>query len=218
MQDHHFTAVNTPSATDTKDGSACEYLQSLEIHVTALDWIMLLRSMVGERILKECEGIYLECCKFVQFGRHVYNTALRYCMSNEIKQRHILQNCNLHRLRVFFLYAQTALNMSAFGFKLNSFGIARHNSNLNFNCRCRKWQNIANLQKYDLCEYSCLQWICTVFVCWSCKPLPQGDIQINNMGHTYNVTSWIFRANLLQCKASIHSGRVLELHVTVSCI
>jgi hypothetical protein len=48
MQDLHFTPVNSPSATDTKDGSACESLQSLEIYITALDWIMLLRSVVRE--------------------------------------------------------------------------------------------------------------------------------------------------------------------------
>jgi predicted CoA-binding protein len=48
MQDLHFTPVNSPSATDTKDESACESLQSLEICIIALDWIMLLRSVVRE--------------------------------------------------------------------------------------------------------------------------------------------------------------------------
>ena len=46
MQDFDFTAVNSTSATDTKDGSACESVQSREIRITALDWIMLLRSVV----------------------------------------------------------------------------------------------------------------------------------------------------------------------------
>jgi hypothetical protein len=48
MEDPHFTPVNSLSATDTKDGTAGDYLQSLEIRVTELDWIMLLRSMVKE--------------------------------------------------------------------------------------------------------------------------------------------------------------------------
>ena len=41
MQDLHFTAVRSPSTTDTKDGSACESLQTLEIRFTALDWDLL---------------------------------------------------------------------------------------------------------------------------------------------------------------------------------
>ena len=49
-----LTPVNSPSATDTKDGTACESLQSLEIRISALDWIMLLRSVLTERILTEC--------------------------------------------------------------------------------------------------------------------------------------------------------------------
>jgi len=51
MQDLHFTPVNSPSATDTNDESTCESLQSLEIRITALDWIMLLLNMVTELIL-----------------------------------------------------------------------------------------------------------------------------------------------------------------------
>jgi len=51
-----FILVNSPSATDTKDGSACESLQSLELHITALDWFMLLRNTVTERNLMECES------------------------------------------------------------------------------------------------------------------------------------------------------------------
>jgi hypothetical protein len=57
MEDLHFTPVNTLIATDTKDESAGESLQSLELLVTELALIMLLRSMVTEnyRILSEFE-------------------------------------------------------------------------------------------------------------------------------------------------------------------
>jgi hypothetical protein len=57
MEDPHFTPVNSLSATDTKDGSAGESLQSLEIRFKELDWVMLLRWMVREnfRILLEFE-------------------------------------------------------------------------------------------------------------------------------------------------------------------
>ena len=56
MQHFHFTPVNSPSVTDTKDGSACESLQSLETRISALYWIMLLRSVLTEKILKDCAG------------------------------------------------------------------------------------------------------------------------------------------------------------------
>ena len=75
MQNLHFTAVNSSNPTDTKDGSAYESLQSLEIHITALDGIMLLRTMVMERNLMECEGKCLLWCDAVQFGKHVYVAA-----------------------------------------------------------------------------------------------------------------------------------------------
>jgi len=54
MQDVEVTPVNSPIATDKTDGSACESLQSLENHITALDWIVLLCYMVTEGNLKEC--------------------------------------------------------------------------------------------------------------------------------------------------------------------
>jgi hypothetical protein len=53
--------------------------------------------MVREWILKECEDTYLEYCNTVQFGRNVYDTALRNSMFNEIKQRHMLQYINLQK-------------------------------------------------------------------------------------------------------------------------
>jgi len=55
LQDPDFTATNTNSATDTNNGSACEFLQSLEIRIAALDWIMLLRFMVTVRTFTGCE-------------------------------------------------------------------------------------------------------------------------------------------------------------------
>jgi hypothetical protein len=41
MRDLDFTPMNSLSAEDKKDGSACESVQSLEIHITALHWILL---------------------------------------------------------------------------------------------------------------------------------------------------------------------------------
>ena len=41
MQELDFTPVNSPNAKDTKDGSAFESLNALEIFVTALDWMLL---------------------------------------------------------------------------------------------------------------------------------------------------------------------------------
>jgi hypothetical protein len=52
MQDLHFTPVNSPSATGTKDGSTCKSPQSLEIRITALDWIVM-RNMVAGKNLTE---------------------------------------------------------------------------------------------------------------------------------------------------------------------
>jgi len=51
MQDLDFTSMNSPNAMDTKNGSAFEPLLSLEIRITALDWIMLLCSRVRESSL-----------------------------------------------------------------------------------------------------------------------------------------------------------------------
>jgi hypothetical protein len=65
MEDLHFTPVKSLGATFTKDGSPCESLQSLEIRVTELDWIMLLRSMVREnfKFFSEFEVLYVEDLK-----------------------------------------------------------------------------------------------------------------------------------------------------------
>jgi len=74
----------SPIATDVKDGSACEYLQSLEIIVTALHWIMLLQSVVTLVIMNECEGNCLEWWDAVQSGIHVYVAASTcYAFSNK---------------------------------------------------------------------------------------------------------------------------------------
>jgi hypothetical protein len=73
--------VNSPKATDTKNGSACESLQSLEIRIAALHWIVLLRNTVTERNLTECEVNSPDGYHAVQFGRCVYITALRYSLT-----------------------------------------------------------------------------------------------------------------------------------------
>jgi hypothetical protein len=84
MQNLDISVVNSPSATDTKDGSAFQILQSFEIRITALDWIMLLREMVTERILEECEGKFLEKADVIQLGTSVCYTALRYFLGKAI--------------------------------------------------------------------------------------------------------------------------------------
>jgi hypothetical protein len=76
MQDLNFTPMNSLSATDTKNGSTCESLQSLEIRIIALDWIMLLRYMVSETILKFCQN--------EEFCRHIDVTAHSHSMSNKL--------------------------------------------------------------------------------------------------------------------------------------
>jgi len=71
MQDVNFATVNSPSATDIKDGSSCEFLQSFEIRITALDWTVFLHFVVEERNLTKCECSCLEYCDAVQLGIHV---------------------------------------------------------------------------------------------------------------------------------------------------
>jgi hypothetical protein len=80
MQNLDISVVNSPSATDIKDGSAFQILQSFEIRITALDWIVLLREMVTVRILRECIGNCLEKGDVIQLGTNVCYTALRYCL------------------------------------------------------------------------------------------------------------------------------------------
>jgi hypothetical protein len=41
--------VNQSSAADTKDGSACQSVPSLEIRINAVDWIMLVRFCYGKK-------------------------------------------------------------------------------------------------------------------------------------------------------------------------
>jgi hypothetical protein len=47
----HTTPVKSPNSADAKEGSACESSQSLEVRITALDRIMLLRWKGGDRSL-----------------------------------------------------------------------------------------------------------------------------------------------------------------------
>jgi hypothetical protein len=103
MQNLDISVVKSPSATDTKDGSAFESLQSLEIRISALNWIMLLLKLVIERILTECEGNCLEKGDFMQLDTNVYDTALRYFLSNETTQLHMLQDSNFHSYCIKFI-------------------------------------------------------------------------------------------------------------------
>ena len=80
-------------------------------------------------------------------------------------------------------------------------------------------QTDANWQPYDVCECSCLQWICTVLsVCRSCKTLPHGALQINNTVCTYSVTCWRVRVTIVVVEKQQCVLCVVELHITVSCI
>jgi hypothetical protein len=122
IQDLDFTPVNSPSATDTKGGAACESLQSLEIHITELDWIMLLRSVVTERNLTECESNCLGWRDAVQFDRQVYVTAPSWCISSKITRRHMLEDSNFHIQCITVYYVHKPLNISECASKITSFG------------------------------------------------------------------------------------------------
>jgi len=88
--------VKSPNATDTKEKSAFEILQSLEIIITALDCIMLLRSKVRESNMTYCEGYCLEFIEDLQFGRDVIITTHFCHVWNKITPRHMLQDSILH--------------------------------------------------------------------------------------------------------------------------
>ena len=82
---------------DRYKGWIClESLQSLEIRTTALDWIMLLLSVLTERILTEGAGNCLGWRDAIQIGRYVYVSAPSWYMRNKTTQRHMLQYSNLH--------------------------------------------------------------------------------------------------------------------------
>jgi hypothetical protein len=49
MQNRYFNAVKQSSFADTNNGSACQSVQSQEIRITALDWIMLVRYLYGKK-------------------------------------------------------------------------------------------------------------------------------------------------------------------------
>ena len=179
--------------------------------------------MVTLRIVTECKGNYLEWFNAVQFGRNVYIIALSYSLSNKVTRRHMLQHCNLHRQRILLPYAQTNLNNSKLRFNINSTKTwiwepqSIHQIWI-LTVDCRILQTVANLQTYAVCEYSSLQWICTGSVCWYCKTLPHGGMQINNI--SYVRISFIpvcLHNHCCSGKATMHSVCVLKLHVTVCC-
>ena len=96
LQDFESIPVNAPSSTDTKDGCACESLQSLELHFTALDWIVLMRNMVKERNLRECESNCLGWRDAPQFGIQIYFMTPNYQNGNNtLKTTVYCQNCVL---------------------------------------------------------------------------------------------------------------------------
>jgi len=121
MQDLNLSTVNSPSATDTKDGSACQSLQSLELHITALEWIMLLRNMITQRNLTECESNCLGWSDAMQFGWHVYVTEPSWYMSNKITRRHMLEDSNFDIQCIRVYYVQKPLNVSECACKIKSF-------------------------------------------------------------------------------------------------
>ena len=146
--------------------------------------------MVTLRIVTECKGNYLEWFNAVQFGRNVYIIALSYSLSNKVTRRHMLQDCNLHRQRILIHYAPKILNNSEIRLKVNStktwiWEPQNENRIWFITVDCRILQTVANLQTYDVCEYSCLQWICTCSVCWYCKTLLHCALQINNISYVY---------------------------------
>jgi hypothetical protein len=55
MQNLDFNAVNSSNATDTKDESVCQFVQSLKLRITALDLIILVRYRLGWKFDGMCK-------------------------------------------------------------------------------------------------------------------------------------------------------------------
>ena len=113
MQDFNFAPVHSPSATDTKDWTACESLQSLEFCIRVLDCIILLRNMITERNVTECERNSLGWRDAVQFVTHIYFTAQIWHMSNKITRRHKMEDCNFHIQYITVYCVQKTLNFTS---------------------------------------------------------------------------------------------------------
>jgi hypothetical protein len=158
----NFTPVNSPSATHTKDwtSTSSEFLQSLKLQFNALDWFMLLRNMVTEINLTEIESNCLGWRDGVEFRTQIYVIAPSWYMSNKITRRHMLEENNFHIQCITVYYVRKPLNISECASKIRSFG------RLNVWIISRILHIVANLQTYDVCEFSCLQWICTGSVCF----------------------------------------------------
>ena len=122
MQDFNFAPVHSPSATDTKDWTACGYLQSLELYITALDWITLLRNTMTERNLTECERNCLGWRDVLHFSTQIYVIAQIWHVSNKITRRHMMEDSNIHIPYITVYYSQSPLNVSEFACKIQSFG------------------------------------------------------------------------------------------------
>ena len=122
MQDFNFAPVHSPSATGTKDWTACESLQSLEFCIRLLDFIILLRNMITERNVTKCKRNCLGWRDAIQFGTHIYVTAQIWHMSNKITRRHMMEDSNIHIPYITVYYSQSPLNVSEFACKIQSFG------------------------------------------------------------------------------------------------
>jgi len=131
-------------------------------------------------------GPCLEKCDTMQLGTHVYEMKLHLdtpCLTELLDV--ICCKTVTFTVTVLSFITLRRLNMSECAFKLNSNNIYFWESQNKTHIpilpvHCRILQTIANWQAYDVCECSCLQWICTGSVWWTCKPLPHGALQINN--------------------------------------
>ena len=97
-------------------------------------------------------------------------------MSSKITRRHIPEGSHfrIKCITVYYVqkplntseykcitvyYVQKPLNISEYKSRIRSFG------RLNVLIISRILHTVVNLQTYDVCECSCLQWICTDSVC-----------------------------------------------------
>jgi hypothetical protein len=72
-------------------------------------------------------------------------------------------------------------------------GIATQNQIRILILDCKILRTVANLQTYDVCQCSCLSWIYRGSVCWSCKPLTNGAVQINRMEYYFIIIYWTMK-------------------------
>jgi hypothetical protein len=205
--------VSAPWSTDTKDGSNCEFLQSLELHTTAMNWIMLLRNVVTERYVTECESNCLVWRDTVQFGRKGYVIAPSWYESNKNTLRHILEESNCHIQSITVYYTQKPLNVCECASNINSFG---------------RLNVLIMPEGYCKLLLICRRMICVgVAACSvSVQVLPFDPVShFHTLRYkltlrlcTYRVTCWRVRVTIVAMGKQQCLQRVVELHITVSCI